>query len=119
MPSSNSGALRSRDDTDGREERVPMFEVHEQGDDTLRLVGELDAATAPQLQRRFEEHGGVTRLDLRDVTFIDSSGLRALLLAARANGADDLTLLEPSAQVRRLLEMTGLLDAFRIHREPS
>ena len=91
-----------------------MLEVYEQLNETLRLVGELDAATAPHLQHRLEEHRGVTRLDLRDVTFIDSSGLRVLLLASRASGADGLALLEPSGHVRRVLEMTGLVDAFRI-----
>jgi anti-anti-sigma factor len=95
-----------------------MLEVYEQLNETLRLVGELDAATAPHLQRRLEEHRSVTRLDLRDVTFVDSSGLRVLLLASRASGADGLILLEPSGHVRRVLEMTGLVDAFRIQSEP-
>ena len=119
MAGSDRGALRSRNDNARREERVPMMEVQEQGGGTLRLIGELDAATAPQLQRRLEEHGGVTQLDLHDVTFIDSSGLRVLLLAARVCSVGELTLLRPSAHVLRILEMTGLIESFRIRPTPG
>jgi anti-sigma B factor antagonist len=96
-----------------------MLEVHDQGDKRLRLVGELDAATAPQLQCHLKEHGGATHLDFHDVTFIDSSGLRVLVIAARAADPDAITLLGPNAHVRRVLEMTGLIDSFRIQPEPE
>ncbi len=94
-----------------------MLEVYEHGDHALRLVGELDAATAPQLQCHLEAHGRVTHLDFSGVTFIDSSGLRVLVMAARAARACAITLVGPSAHVRRVLDMTGLLESFRI--EPT
>ena len=53
----------------------------------LAISGELDMATAPALEARIElverEAPQVLAVDLRDVTFIDVSGLRVLLGAAR------------------------------------
>ncbi len=57
-----------------------------------RLEGEIDLATAPDVQRRLEpvldEHDGL-RLDLGGLTFMDSAGLHlieALAARARARG---------------------------------
>jgi anti-anti-sigma factor len=46
-------------------------------------------------------------IDLRDVTFIDSTGLRSLLLAHRRGV---VVLREPSDVVRRILEVAGVAD---------
>ena len=43
---------------------------------TLVLAGEIDSYTAPELADLLAKHQGVDAVDLRDVTFIDSSGLR-------------------------------------------
>jgi anti-sigma B factor antagonist len=55
-------------------------------------------------------------LSLEGVTFIDSSGLRGLIQAQRSirDRGDDLVLRRPAPVVRRLLEITGLLDEFTI-----
>lgn len=80
----------------------------------LRIAGELDAYSAPALSERCREllDGGVRdlRVDLRDATFIDSSGLRALLLAHRhlRESGGSLRVDDASEPVRRLLEITGL-----------
>jgi anti-anti-sigma factor len=54
----------------------------------LALCGELDIASAPGLERALDEFGAsIPRrlvIDLTDVTFMDSTGLRALLLARSA-----------------------------------
>ena len=85
----------------------------------LALNGELDMASAQQLSEWIEwaEHDGAATimLDLRGLSFIDSSGLRALIQAhdrANSNG-HQLLLVAATEAARRLFEMTGtkhLLD---------
>lgn len=82
---------------------------------TIVLVGELDPATAPQLDDALDQVLGdeqVTRLvlDLTGLTFLDSSGLRVFVTAREALGArgGDLVLRGPSANTQRLLAITGL-----------
>jgi anti-anti-sigma factor len=81
----------------------------------LELHGELDLAAAPQLgveiARAQEGSGSETIvLDLEDLQFIDSSGLRAIL-SAHANAREagrELAVTPGSPQVRRLLEIAGV-----------
>ena len=85
----------------------------------IALSGELDMGTAPILEEhlvRAESVGATTILvDLRELSFMDSTGLHAFLAArdrAEANGRQ-LLLIGAKAPVRRLFELTGqdlLLD---------
>jgi anti-anti-sigma factor len=66
--------------------RPSKFEITQraQGSNvTLGIKGELDMHTSPQLSERLEEHlhGGAKAMtiDLRDLAFMDSSGLRLLI----------------------------------------
>ena len=77
--------------------------------------GEVDLATAPKLQQALADrlsHGppSILRLDLSGVSFMDSTGLHALLVAQRAARllGGDLVLVAISPQVTRLLEITGI-----------
>ena len=84
----------------------------------LRVVGELDMATAPEVQARLAVHRGPAILDLHQVTFIDSTGLRALVVAAQGrHRAESLVLRAPSPAVRRLLELTELTEQLAIEPE--
>ena len=79
--------------------------------------GEIDASTAPTLEQAFDDlptGDGRVVLDLSDVSFIDSSGLRVLIaLAGRADEQGrPLVLDRPSPAVARLLEITGLVELF-------
>jgi anti-sigma B factor antagonist len=79
----------------------------------LRLRGELDFETVPQLRgclTQLDAPGRAIVLDLSDLVFIDSSGLAALLEARARAAANDapLRLQGVSQQVRELLERTGL-----------
>jgi anti-anti-sigma factor len=81
----------------------------------VAAFGELDIATAPSLgealARERQERRHVL-LDLGGVSFIDSTGLSALLCAQRDYAATGLELrlgASLSPQVRRLLELTGVL----------
>jgi anti-anti-sigma factor len=75
--------------------------------------GELDMSNAPALAGSLEgaERGGIHAiiLDLRDTTFIDSSGLRTLVRAsddARSNGHQPV-IVGVSSSTRELFELTG------------
>jgi anti-anti-sigma factor len=93
--------------------------VHDAGDGVLRLDGEIDAATAPQLHRRVGDEPTVRVLDMRHVTFIDASSLGVLLLANRdRNVADRVTLQAPTAAVCRVLEPARLTALFCIETRP-
>ena len=74
-----------------------------------RLDGELDLATAEDLLAAIREHDerdSQLDLDFSDVTFMDSSGLRALLEAASERNGADLVILDPTPQVRRVLDIS-------------
>jgi anti-anti-sigma factor len=76
--------------------------------DVLRLSGEIDLAVADDVQTAilgaFED--GIAVIDMSEVTFLDSAGIRALLTAARAVEArGTLVVQEPSAAVTRVLEI--------------
>jgi anti-sigma B factor antagonist len=77
----------------------------------LKLVGELDVATAPELTKALLDlspHDTYT-LDLSELTFVDSGGIRAILSLARSvNGNGPLVLLNPTEGVSRVLEILGL-----------
>jgi anti-anti-sigma factor len=96
----------------------PSFGVRSQERDgvaTISLSGELDMATVAILRENlapFEGNGVSTIiLDLRDLTFINSTGLHALLEArSRAVSFGDRLLLSgASPAARRLMELTGTL----------
>jgi anti-sigma B factor antagonist len=77
----------------------------------LRLSGEIDMATAPALEAALLvalAAGRPVTLDMKDVTFIDSSGLKVIVsAAAESTSTEPLTVLEPSAVVLRVLELFG------------
>ena len=89
---------------------------------TVRIVvrGELDLATGPRLEEevgRAEAEGPDTLvLDLRDVTFFDSTGLQIVLDAdvrAREEGRT-LIVLPGDGEPRRILELAEVADRLRL-----
>jgi anti-sigma B factor antagonist len=98
-------------------EQPLTIEVHREGAAaTLTLEGELDPHTAPMLADEIDGlvHDGVTEvvLVLTGLGFVDSSALRVVISADRelSERGGRLVLRSPSDNVRRLLEITGLLD---------
>ena len=87
----------------------------------LTVVGEVDISTAAHLDRALETAGdaGATEiwLDLTHTTFMDCSGLRALLhgQASLREANRRLVLICPAGPVLRLLVLTGVDDEFEIH----
>lgn len=89
----------------------------------LELVGELDMAAVPSVDvtlRRLEEtKPGTLILDLSKLTFIDSSGLRMVLMAAqRAKDEGRRFAIVPGpARVQRIFRITGLDSVLEIVEE--
>ncbi len=93
------------------------FEItveHGQEDVRVRIAGELDIATVPELDDVLKGLAGNEHqrllLDLDNVQFMDSSGVSAIVRAQRAADHDGhrLTVLYKSPQVRRLFELTSM-----------
>jgi anti-anti-sigma factor len=86
-------------------------------EDGWALSGEVDAHTAPMLATAMDRlPDGIVRVDMAEVSFMDSSGLRVLMDAtarARETGGD-LIVARPSPTVTRLVEISGLSDQLRL-----
>jgi anti-sigma B factor antagonist len=74
--------------------------------------GAIDLAASPTLRNCLRELTGSVMVDLSDVTFLDSSGMGALVAERRRLIRDggDLQLRSPQEIVRRALEVTGLAE---------
>jgi anti-sigma B factor antagonist len=86
---------------------------HVDGDLVIVAIGAVDMASATQLNNVLEHVAtlhGVVRLDCAGVTFMDSSGLHVLALAARTCNLShgEVIIHNPSAPVRRLLQLTRM-----------
>jgi anti-anti-sigma factor len=81
---------------------------------TLYASGELDIASGPVLEhavvQALEGQGGEFRLDLGGLTFMDSSGAKALLSAHNRveSLGRRLVIVSPSGPVRRVLALMAL-----------
>ena len=82
----------------------------------VRLMGEVDLATAPELDRVLDElagngHGRLL-IDLGGVEFMDSTGIGSIFRAPRSTDANGhrLTVRRGSPQVQRLFELTGMTE---------
>jgi anti-sigma B factor antagonist len=85
----------------------------------LVVTGEVDLATADVLREAgvaaLTPFVGTVRIDLAGVTFIDSTGLAALMtINNKAEHTHTIILENPSRKVRRILALTGLDRVFVI-----
>jgi anti-sigma B factor antagonist len=87
---------------------------------TITAVGEVDLATAgdveTQLQELWDSGWMAVDIDLRQVSFMDSSGLHMMVRAMRAaqRTGRSLAIIDGSDAVRRLLELTSMEDVLPI-----
>jgi anti-sigma B factor antagonist len=99
---------------------IPQFEISSgEGPDgvrVVRVVGEVDIAHEEELRRelqRAESQGpkGIV-VDLTECEFIDSSGIRALLLSRESQdpegGSEPLAVAASSEQILRILSVMGV-----------
>ena len=81
----------------------------------VELHGAIDLETAPALSTQLDDLAGRDALlvivDLSDVTFLDSSGMRALIHGARVleDAGGRLLVQGASGAVERVLELTDVL----------
>lgn len=86
----------------------------------VRLRGELDLASAPLLEAEIDRPDVASSpnllLDLRELQFIDSTGLRTLFIAAQraASRGQGFAVTGGSPPVQRLLTITRVGDHMKI-----
>jgi anti-sigma B factor antagonist len=93
----------------------PEFELTVSSDDGVRLVavsGELDLDTMGELNAALAVDDGLatTVVDLRGLTFIDSSGVSGVMAAARRarDAGERLVCVPGRASIQRVFELTGV-----------
>ena len=86
----------------------------------IEVVGRIDSMNANELgetlSEEIERGGRQIVLDLSQVTYMSSAGLRELVAAFRKlqDASGDLRLAQPSSRVQDVLEMSGLDTIFQI-----
>jgi len=102
---------------------MPLFaatrETDLEGQDVLVVTGDVDLATAHELVTAAEAWTssglkGPVRLDLTKVTFLDSTGISALLEIRRAavGAGTDVIVVGRSPIVHRVFSLAGIADLF-------
>jgi anti-sigma B factor antagonist len=90
------------------------FRVEHREGRTVRLIGELDLASFELAMAELEPllaQDGDLELDLTELTFLDSSGIRVLVKCRTSlDGRGSLVLRGASPHVRKILEIAGLAD---------
>ena len=103
-----------------------QFDTHAGNDATiLTLTGELDLAASPtleqELSKAFGSDADLVMVDLRQLDFMDSTGLSVLVRAhhmAEENGRR-FVLVNGSHQVQRLLALTGIAERMTLVDSPD
>ncbi|MBR3422427.1 MAG: STAS domain-containing protein [Ruminococcus sp.] len=85
---------------------------------TLKIEGRIDTKTAPELDELVKTSlDGVESLviDLAEVAYISSAGLRVLLIAQKQmNKQGDMKIINVSADIMEIFEVTGFSDILTI-----
>ena len=80
----------------------------------IALIGRLDAATAPALEKELNASLSDIKnltLDFRDLEYIASAGLRVLLVAQKCmNKQGAMIIKNVSEDVKEVLDMTGFIN---------
>jgi anti-sigma B factor antagonist len=90
------------------------------GEMTVAAAGEVDISTSPALGRTLDaalaDATSRLDLDLSEVTFVDASGVSAILVAwSRADREGiRVRLLHPPAFIRRVLDLTGVTSVCEV-----
>ena len=92
----------------------------ESGIKLIQLSGEMDLDATISIEQRLARHVAgeniLLILDLSEVTFLASIGIRLIITTAKsiANRGGGLAILNPIPAVREVLEVTGLLEVIPI-----
>ena len=84
----------------------------------VKLVGDIDGSTAPAAQQAIMpliQPGCKIVLDMTEVPFMSSAGLRMLLVVYRQSAASGhVVLVGLSDEIKETMEMTGFLEFFQL-----
>jgi anti-anti-sigma factor len=121
----NAGTAVRYDSPVGAQEHLRVDVRREADRVVLRLDGELDLASSSMLERALEADD-VTQaqllvLDLDALSFVDSTGLRVILLAHEAarNREREFAITPGSPQVQRLLSITSVAEHMHVIASPD
>lgn len=85
---------------------------------TIKLIGRLDTTTSPQLEEEIAASIGDVQklvLDLGQLEYISSAGLRVLLKSQKLMGRTRrMTLVNVSETIKEVFELTGFMDYLTI-----
>lgn len=85
---------------------------------TLSIEGRLDTTTAPQLEQEFKEHLPGAKslvLDLKELAYISSAGLRVILIAIKAmKKQGSMVVKNVNDTVMEVFDITGFSDMLNI-----
>lgn len=102
------------------------LEVRKEEQATLIAVsGELDLASSPALQEELDRVASsdshLLIIDLRELDFMDSTGLSVLVRAHQRaeEGGRQLAMVKGPQQVQRLLSLTGVADRLTLVDSPE
>lgn len=91
----------------------------------VTVSGELDLASGPELETELDRLCGpetqLVVVDLRQLAFMDSTGLSIIVRAHQrlAGEGCEMSLVKGSQQVQRLLDLTGVADRLRLVDTPE
>ena len=84
----------------------------------IALKGRLDTTTSPQLEAELRpvlSEATELNLDLADLQYVSSAGLRVFLSAQKVmNKQGDMTLRNVSPEIMEIFEVTGFVDILNI-----
>jgi anti-anti-sigma factor len=89
----------------------------------LRLIGRVDAKTAPELEAALNQHVNAgpphVVLEMDGTEFLSSAGVRALIAAQKALRlrGGELLIAQPSPRVREVLDLAGLESLFPVYED--
>src|SRR3954451_5595553 len=92
----------------------PRFDIDVDDDGSLlvlRLRGELDLATVPAVHEAVARHCTGRKalvVDLRDLEFMDSSGLRLMIQLQGRDDGTNVAFVAPGQRVGKVFDMTGV-----------
>ena len=85
---------------------------------TVALKGRLDTMTAPELEEELKTvlpDAGQLTLDLEDLEYVSSAGLRVLLSAHKAmRSRGGMRIVHANDIIREIFEVTGFIDILNV-----
>src|SRR5699024_5548300 len=87
---------------------------------TVKVSGEIDVYTAPELKDKLlphtEVHGNDIQVDMKDITYMDSTRLGVFISAYKSTKEDEssMELIHAKDRVSRLFKVTGLDEIMNV-----